>query len=88
MLNQNQRELDSRLRKASRRDFLQTSAGVTAAIAAGAGPASAQPAAPQADTPAFRPMFNGKDLSGWVVAPGAEKTWSCLLYTSPSPRDS
>lgn len=21
-------------------------------------------------------MFNGKDLSGWVVASGAEKTWS------------
>ena len=76
MLNQNPRELDSRPGKASRRDFLQTSAGVAAAIVADAGPASAQPAAPQGDTPAFRPMFNGKDLSGWVVAPGAEKTWS------------
>lgn len=76
MLNRNQRELDSRPGKASRRDFLQTSAAVTAAMVAAADPASAQRAAPQADTPAFRPMFNGKDLSGWVVAPGAEKTWS------------
>ena len=76
MRNQNQRELDSRPGKASRRDFLHMSAGVTAANVAGGGPASAQRAAPQADTPAFRPMFNGKDLSGWVVAPGAEKTWS------------
>jgi hypothetical protein len=76
MVNQNQREPDCRLRKASRRDFLQTSACVTAAIVAGDGRASAQRAAPQVDTPAFRPMFNGKDLSGWVVAPGAEKTWS------------
>jgi len=76
MLKQNQRELDFRLRKASRRDFLQTSACVTAAIVAGDATASAQRAAPEADTPAFRSMFNGKDLSGWVVAPGAEKTWS------------
>jgi len=76
MLNQNQRELDSRRRKASRRDFLQASACVTAAIVVGDGRASAQRAAPEADTAPFQPMFNGKDLSGWVVAPGAEKTWS------------
>jgi hypothetical protein len=51
----------------------------TAAVAAGASvPAQERGTAgsPRTDLPAFRDLFNGKNLDGWIVAPGAEKTWS------------
>ena len=80
MRNQQRRHPLAQQQPASRRHFLRTSAAATAALAAGAS-ASAQErgaaGAPRTDLPAFRDLFNGKDLAGWVVTPaGAEKTWS------------
>ena len=79
MRNQQRRHPDAQQQPASRRHFLRTSAAATAAIAAGAS-ASAQErgaaGSPRTDLPAFRELFNGRNLDGWIVAPGAEKTWS------------
>jgi hypothetical protein len=76
---------------ATRRGFIQASMAVTAmsgtAPAAGApgarsGRAGVEAQAPRAGEPSgialpvFRDLFNGKDLTGWVLPAGAEKTWS------------
>jgi hypothetical protein len=76
---------------ATRRGFIQASMAVTAmsgtAPAAGAPGARSERAgveaqAPRAGEPSgialpvFRDLFNGKDLTGWVLPAGAEKTWS------------
>ena len=59
----------------TRRQFIQGSLAFTAS-AAGA----AQARRPGEETaialPVFRDLFNGKDLTGWVLPAGAEKTWS------------
>ena len=49
------------------------------ASAAGAAPQTARrrgEGPPGGALPVFRDLFNGKDLTGWVVPAGAEKTWS------------
>lgn len=48
---------------------------VLAALACGAMTLMAQPAQAQ-DLPQWRPLFNGKDLSGWVNVNTAPDTWS------------
>ena len=63
----------------TRRRFIQASMAVTAS-AAGAAAATAQTSRAGGPSggalPEFRDLFNGRDLTGWVVPAGAEKTWS------------
>jgi hypothetical protein len=64
---------------ASRRDFLGASAAVAAAVA-GYSPGASSQTPPQGgsanDLSGFRPLFNGRDLTGWMPMSGGEKTWS------------
>jgi 3-keto-disaccharide hydrolase len=58
----------------SRRQFIHAS---MAAIGAASVPLHAQQAGPAGPAlPAFRDLFNGRDLSGWVIPSGSETTWS------------
>jgi hypothetical protein len=64
----------------TRRGFIQASMAATAS-AAGHGAARCTQARGPAEAagvglPEFRDLFNGKDLTGWVLPAGAEKTWS------------
>ncbi len=64
----------------TRRRFIQASMAVTASAAGAAAADGAQTSragAPRGVAlPEFRDLFNGRDLTGWVVPAGAEKTWS------------
>lgn len=63
----------------TRRRFIQTSMAVTAATGAGTlGSAQARAADGPSTVavPEFRDLFNGKDLAGWVLPAGAERTRS------------
>jgi hypothetical protein len=63
----------------TRRGFIEASMAATAS-AAGHGARSTQARGPAGAAgvalPQFRDLFNGKDLAGWVVPAGSEKTWS------------
>jgi hypothetical protein len=71
----------ARAARASRRQFLGASAAVAGAVAASARVGSASAAARQGAEPgaapmAFRDLFNGRDLSGWVNVNTDAATWS------------
>ena len=63
----------------SRRNFLEASAAVAAAVT-GYPPAASAQAARQGggatDLSGFRPLFNGRDFTGWMPMDGDAKTWS------------
>ncbi len=63
--------------RTSRRRFLQNSVAVGTAAAACGRPSmawAAQAAATAADATGFRPLFDGRDLAGWV--PSTPSTWT------------
>ena len=63
--------------RASRRRFLRSSVAVSAAAAACGLPSmarAAQASATAADAAGLRPLFNGRDLAGWV--PSTASTWT------------
>ena len=71
----------------TRRHFIQASMAVAASAA---GSAQTRRAGEESGItlPVFRDLFNGKDLTGWVLPAGAEKTWSVrdgLLVCSGRP---
>jgi hypothetical protein len=74
-------------RRTSRRQFIGRSAAAAAALTGLGDPPSTFAQAPVGLFD-FRPLFNGKDLSGWVNVNTDEKTWSVrdgLLVCSGRP---
>jgi hypothetical protein len=60
----------------TRRQFMRASATAAAPVSVLGTTAFAQTAPAAVETPTFRDLFNGRDLTGWVPPEGGEKTWS------------
>jgi hypothetical protein len=66
-------------RKPSRREFLGASAAVAAAVTGSTSPASGwtpRQGGGAGELSGFRPLFNGRDFTGWMPMEGDAGTWS------------